>query len=62
MTGDALRKTKLILSSAAVLLGIASIVSTFTSGGGITSVGVFLGAVLIAMGSIRIYLTLRHDF
>lgn len=62
MTGDRLRTTKLVLSGAAMLLGLASIVTTFTSGGSITSVGVFLGAILMAMGGIRIYLTLRHDF
>lgn len=62
MSPKTLRNTKLVLSTFAVLLGIASIVSTFVNGGNVTSIGVLLGAILIVMGSIRIYLTLRHDF
>lgn len=62
MSPKTLRNTKLVLSTFAVLLGIASIVSTFVNGGTIGSIGVLLGAILIVMGSIRIYLTLRHDF
>ncbi|MFY9488946.1 MAG: hypothetical protein WAP35_09670 [Solirubrobacterales bacterium] len=57
-----MRRAKVILSSLALVLGLATIVVTLTSGGGATARGVLLGAVLAVMGSLRLYLTLRHDF
>lgn len=54
------RRTKLALSSLALLLGLVTIVVTLTSsGGGITSRGVLLGALLAVMAGARLALTLR---
>lgn len=56
-----MRTVKLVLSALAVLLGLATIVVTLAAGGAATSRGILLGAVLALMGSLRLYLTLRHD-
>jgi uncharacterized membrane protein len=55
------RNVTLALSSAAALLGVMSIVVTLTNGGRESSVGILLGVVLIAMGSMRVWLTLKQD-
>jgi hypothetical protein len=47
------------LSAAAALLGVASVVSTLANGGGIGSVGMLFGAILVAMGGMRIWITTR---
>ncbi len=56
-----MRNAKIILSSLAVLLGLATIAVTVTAGGGATARGILLGGVLALMGALRLYLTLRHD-
>lgn len=56
-----LRMVKLVLSALALVLGLATIVVTLAAGGGATARGILLGAVLALMGSLRLYLTLRHD-
>lgn len=56
-----LRRLRIVLSSMALVLGIATIVVTVAYGGGATARGVLLGGVLAAMGGARLYLTLRHD-
>jgi len=56
-----LKRTKIVLSSAALVLGIATIAVTFEAGGGIQSRGVLLGAILATMAGLRLWLTLRHN-
>ncbi len=57
-----MRKTKLVLSSLALILGFATVVVTLTTdGGSLTSRGVLLGAVLMLMAGARLVLTLRGD-
>lgn len=56
-----LRKTKIVLSAAALLLGLTAIVVTFTSGGTIASRGVLFGAILAILAGLRLFLTLRHE-
>lgn len=57
-----LRRTKLVLSSAALILGISTIIVTLVSGGGAQSRGILLGGILALMAGLRLFLTLRHDF
>lgn len=59
---DRLRTTKLVLSSAALILGIATIIVTLTNGGGVQSRGILFGGILALMAGLRLFLTLRHDF
>lgn len=56
-----LRRLRIVLSTMALVLGLATIVVTVASGGGATARGILLGGVLTAMGAARLYLTLRHD-
>lgn len=58
---DRLRRSKIVLSSAALALGVATIVVTIANGGGIAARGILLGAVLALMAGIRLFLTLRHN-
>ena len=51
-----------MLSSAALILGIATIIVTLTNGGGVQSRGILLGGILALMAGLRLFLTLRHDF
>lgn len=62
LPANRLRRTKLILSSAALILGIATIIVTLASGGGAQSRGILLGGILALMAGLRLFLTLRHDF
>lgn len=55
-----LRQTKIVLSSVALVLGIATIIVTLTSGGGATSRGILLGGILSLMAGARLFLTMRH--
>lgn len=55
-----LRKAKIFLSAAALILGITTIIVTFANGGGIAARGVLLGAILAIMAGLRLYLTLKH--
>ena len=52
---------KLVLFSAILALGIATIVVTLANGGTITSRGILFGAILSVMASLRIYLSLKHN-
>jgi hypothetical protein len=54
-----LRKLKVALSLAALILGLATIVVTITSGGGIAARGVLLGAVLAALAGGRLFLIFK---
>lgn len=56
-----LRRLRLVLSTMAVVLGLATIVVTLAAGGGATARGILLGGVLALMGGARLYLTLRHN-
>jgi hypothetical protein len=56
-----MRNAKIVLSTLAVLLGLATIAVTVNAGGGATARGILLGGVLAVMGALRLYLTLRHD-
>ena len=47
------------LSIAIALLGVAMIVRTLAAGGGGASLGVLLGAVFVALGLARLYLSTR---
>ena len=47
------------LSVAIALLGVAMIVRTIAAGGDGTSLGIFLGAVFVALGVARLYLSTR---
>ncbi|MGH2907098.1 MAG: hypothetical protein ACRDKI_10075 [Solirubrobacterales bacterium] len=58
---DPLRKVKIGLSTAALILGLATIVVTLTHGGGAQSRGILLGAVLAIMAGARLWLTMRHN-
>ena len=55
-----MRRTKVVLSLAALILGLSTIVVTLTHGGGIAARGVLLGAILAVMAGLRLFLTLRH--
>ncbi|MGB1583375.1 MAG: hypothetical protein ACPHCI_06265 [Solirubrobacterales bacterium] len=55
------RQAKIVLSVAAMLLGIATIIVTIANGGGVAARGILLGAVLALMAGIRLFLTLRHN-
>lgn len=48
-----------MLSPIIALLGAAIIVRTLAAGGGVLSAGVLLGAVFVAIGLGRLYLSLR---
>lgn len=56
-----MRRIKIVLSALAIALGVATIVVTLASGGGAAARGVVLGGVLALMGSMRLFLTLRHN-
>ena len=47
------------LSVAIALLGVAMVIRTIAAGGGGTSLGVLLGAVFVALGLARLYLSTR---
>jgi adenine/guanine phosphoribosyltransferase-like PRPP-binding protein len=53
---DPLRKAKIVLSLAALILGLATIAVTVTSGGGIAARGVLLGAILAILAGARLFL------
>ncbi len=48
-----------LLSPLIALIGVAIVVRTLAAGGGIVSAGVLLGAVFIAIGLGRFYLSMR---
>lgn len=48
-----------ILAPVIAALGVLIIVRTLTAGGGVFSLGVLLGAVFLAIGAGRLYLSLR---
>lgn len=48
-----------ILAPLIAVLGVVIIVRTVSAGGGALSVGVLLGAVFVAIGIARLYLSLR---
>ena len=48
-----------LLSPLIALLGAAVIIRTLAAGGGVTSAGVLLGAVFVAIGLGRLYLSFR---
>lgn len=48
-----------LLSPLIALIGVAIVVRTLTAGGAVSSVGVLLGAVFIAIGIGRFYLARR---
>lgn len=48
-----------ILAPAIAALGVVIIVRTLAAGGGVLSIGVLLGAVFVALGAGRLYLSLR---
>jgi hypothetical protein len=49
-----------VLSIAMVLIGVALVVRTLTSGGGAVALGVVLGVLFAAAGVARIYLQARR--
>jgi hypothetical protein len=53
------RNLKLVMFFLIFALGVANIVVTLANGGGVTSVGVLIGALLVALASMRIWLTLK---
>ncbi len=55
-----MRKAKIVLSSAALLLGLLTIVVTLANGGGLAARGILLGSILAVMAGMRLFLTLRH--
>lgn len=59
---DPLRKLKVVLSMAALILGLATILVTITSGGGIAARGVLLGAVLALLAGGRLFLIYKAGF
>ena len=56
---DPLRKLKVTLSLAALVLGLATIVVTIANGGGIAARGVLLGAVLALLAGGRLFLIFK---
>ena len=48
-----------LLSPLIAMLGAAIVVRTLLAGGGVLSIGVLLGAIFVAIGIGRLYLTLR---
>ncbi len=56
------RRTKLVLSTLALVLGLATVIVTLTAdGGSVTSRGVLLGLILMLLAGTRLTLTLRGD-
>jgi uncharacterized membrane protein len=53
------RAVTLIFSVLIVGFGVAILVVTFASGGGITSSGLWIGLLFTAIGSARLYIALR---
>lgn len=48
-----------VLSIAMVVLGVALVVRTLTSGGGALAIGIVLGICFVAAGGARLYLQAR---
>lgn len=55
-----MRNLKIALSSAALVLGLLTIIVTLANGGGLAARGILLGAILAVMAGTRLFLTLRH--
>ncbi len=55
-----MRSLKIALSSAALVLGLLTIIVTLANGGGLAARGILLGAILAVMAGMRLFLTLRH--
>lgn len=53
------RTLKLVMFCAIFALGVTNIVVTLANGGGITSVGVMIGAVLCALAAARIWISVK---
>lgn len=53
------RNFKLAMFGLIFALGVANIVVTLTSGGGLTSVGVLIGGILCVMAAARIWISLK---
>lgn len=49
------------MSLAIALLGVALLVRTLVAGGGTTSFGILIGVLFLALGSGRLYLSLRSS-
>lgn len=56
---DPLRKLKIALSMAALILGLSTIVMTVANGGGIAARGVLLGVVLALLAGGRLFLIFK---
>jgi hypothetical protein len=57
---ERLYQTVTVLFSIVIVgFGTAAVVTTVVSGGGPASVGILIGALLIALGGARLYLALR---
>jgi hypothetical protein len=48
-----------VLSVAIAVIGVAIIVRTLVAGGGAASMGILLGAIFVALGAARLYLSVR---
>lgn len=48
-----------VLATAITVLGAAMVVRTLAAGGSVASIGVLLGAVFLAIGLGRLYLSIR---
>lgn len=53
------RNLKLVMFCLIFALGVANIVVTLANGGGPASVGVVIGALLVGLASMRIWLTVK---
>ena len=48
-----------VLAPVIAILGVAMVARTLAAGGGVLSAGVLLGAVFVAIGAARLYLSVR---
>ena len=57
---DIHRSATLLLSAVMAVLGVVILIRTIVSGGGLVSLGVLFGALFVAAGAGRFYVTWRR--
>ena len=61
LKGLAMHNTRAVLTTLAVVIGVAMIITTIAAGGGPLSRGILLGVLFAAAGGIRLYLQTRME-
>lgn len=60
MRPEVYKRVRLVLSAVTILLGLGMIGATFTSIGPSVRIGVAFGGLLVVLGAMRLYWTLRR--